>query len=104
MLRWVALVLVVLLVALQVQLWTGHGGLRDLWRLQRGIVEQQHDNEALRKRNDTLAAEVEDLKHGSEAVEERARAELGLLKPGETFIQVVEPRAADKTAPRSDER
>ncbi|KAB2899628.1 MAG: cell division protein FtsB [Xanthomonadales bacterium] len=103
MLRWVALLLVVLLVALQVQLWTGHGGLRDLWRLQQNITAQKQDNAALRKRNDTLAAEVEDLKHGSEAIEERARAELGLLKPGELFIQVVEPAPDRERAGRRDE-
>ncbi len=91
MLRWVALVLLVLLVALQVQLWTGHGGMRDLWRLKGSVAEQKKANEALRKRNEILSAEVEDLKHGSEAIEERARSELGLIKPGETFIQVVEP-------------
>lgn len=91
MLRWVALVLLVLLVALQVQLWSGHGGLREMWRLQQNLAEQKKANEVLKKRNETLAAEVEDLKHGNEAIEERARSELGLIKPGETFIQVVEP-------------
>jgi cell division protein FtsB len=45
----------------------------------------------LKKRNETLSAEVDDLKHGDEAIEERARSELGLIKPGETFYQVVEP-------------
>lgn len=94
MLRWVALVLVVALIALQVRLWTGQGGLRDVWRLQQRVAEQKAENDRLKKRNETLSAEVEDLKHGEEAIEERARAELGLLKPGETFYQVVEPAAA----------
>ena len=102
MLRWAALILLILLVALQVQLWTGHGGLRDLWRLQQNITEQKQENDTLKTRNDTLAAEVEDLKHGSEAIEERARSELGLLKPGETFIQVVEPTASDGKPARDD--
>ncbi|MCC7256480.1 MAG: cell division protein FtsB [Dokdonella sp.] len=101
MLRWVALVLLVLLVALQVQLWSGHGGLREMWRLQQNLAEQKKANEVLKKRNETLAAEVEDLKHGNEAIEERARSELGLIKPGETFIQVVEP--ADGKVQRRDE-
>jgi cell division protein FtsB len=96
-LRWVALVLVILLIALQVRLWTGQGGLRDVWRLQQRVAEQKAENERLKKRNETLSAEVEDLKHGEEAVEERARSELGLLKPGETFYQVVEPDGAAKT-------
>jgi cell division protein FtsB len=95
-LRWVALVLVILLIALQVRLWTGQGGLRDVWRLQQRVAEQKAENERLKKRNETLSAEVEDLKHGEEAVEERARSELGLLKPGETFYQVVEPDGAAK--------
>ena len=96
MLRWVALVLVIVLIALQVRLWTGQGGLRDVWRLQQRVAEQKAENDRLKKRNETLSAEVEDLKHGEEAIEERARAELGLLKPGETFYQVVEPAAAGR--------
>jgi cell division protein FtsB len=90
-LRWIALILVIVLIALQVRLWTGQGGLRDVWRLEQRVAEQKAENAQLKKRNETLSAEVEDLKHGEEAVEERARAELGLLKPGETFYQVVEP-------------
>jgi len=101
-LRWIALVLVVVLIALQVRLWTGQGGLRDVWRLQQRVSEQKADNERLRKRNETLSAEVEDLKHGDEAVEERARAELGLLKPGETFYQVVEPERGAAAAAKRD--
>jgi cell division protein FtsB len=95
MLRWVALVLLILLIALQVHLWTGQGGLREVWRLEQSVATQKAENARLKKRNETLSAEVEDLKHGEEAIEERARSELGLLKPGETFYQVVEPRAAD---------
>lgn len=95
MVRWIALVLVIVLIALQVRLWTGQGGLRDVWRLQQRVTEQKAENERLKKRNETLSAEVEDLKHGEEAIEERARAELGLLKPGETFYQVVEPDQGD---------
>ncbi|MEO7433676.1 MAG: cell division protein FtsB [Dokdonella sp.] len=98
MLRWVALVLVVLLIALQVHLWTGQGGLRDVWLLEKRVAEQKADNAQLKKRNETLSAEVEDLKHGDEAIEERARSELGLLKPGETFYQVVEPTQGNAAA------
>jgi cell division protein FtsB len=95
-LRWVALVLLLLLGALQVRLWTGQGGMREVWRLERRVSEQTRENAALKARNEMLSAEVDDLKHGEEAIEERARAELGLLKPGETFYQVVEP---DKGGP-----
>jgi cell division protein FtsB len=92
-LRWLALVLLILLIALQVHLWTGHGGMREVWHLEQQVEEQKAENAQLRKRNETLSAEVDDLKHGNEAIEERARSELGLLKPGETFYQVVEPAA-----------
>lgn len=93
MLRYVALILLILLIALQVRLWSGHGGLHEVWRLRERVEEQKAENAKLKARNDTLAAEVEDLKHGDEAIEERARAEIGLLKPGETFYQVVDPDA-----------
>jgi cell division protein FtsB len=96
-LRWVALILLVILIVLQVHLWTGPGGMREVWRLEQRVSEQKLENAKLKARNDTLSAEVEDLKHGDEAIEERARAELGLLKPGETFYQVVEP-AGDPAA------
>lgn len=93
MLRLVAWILLILLIALQVHLWTGHGGMNDVWRLHQRIDEQKAENAKLKARNETLSAEVEDLKHGDEAIEERARSELGLVKPGETFYQVVDPSA-----------
>lgn len=100
MLRYVALILLILLIALQVRLWTGQGGLHEVWRLRERVGEQKAENTRLKARNETLSAEVEDLKHGDEAIEERARSELGLLKPGETFYQVVDPDgAADATKP-----
>ena len=98
MLRYAALILLILLIALQVKLWTGQGGMREVWRLEQRVGEQKTENAKLKTRNETLSAEVEDLKHGDEAVEERARSELGLVKPGETFYQVVEP-ADDKKPP-----
>ena len=94
MLRYVALILLILLIALQVRLWTGQGGLYEVWRLRERVEQQKAENAKLKARNDTLAAEVEDLKHGDEAIEERARAEIGLLKPGETFYQVDNQNAA----------
>lgn len=97
MLRYAALILLILLIALQIKLWTGAGGMREVWRLQQRVAEQQKENADLRKRNAKLAAEVEDLKHGSEAIEERARSELGLIKPGETLYQVVEPAPPTST-------
>lgn len=91
MLRYAALILVILLVALQIKVWTGQGGMREVWALEGRVAAQAKENEGLRARNDALSADVADLKQGTEAVEERARAELGLIKPGETFYQVVEP-------------
>lgn len=100
MLRYLALILLVLLVALEVKLWAGEGGMRDVWRLQQRLAEQRAENLKLRQRNEKLAAEVHDLKTGKDAIEERARAELGLIKPGEVFYQVVEPaRTASSPAP-----
>ena len=78
MLRYVALILLVLLIALEIKLWAGEGGMRDVWRLQQRLAEQKAENHALKRRNDKLAAEVHDLKNGTGAIEERARSELGL--------------------------
>ena len=91
MLRYVALILLIVLIGLEVKLWAGQGGMAEVWRLEKSVAEQKAKNEELKARNDALAAEVENLKTGDEAVEERARSELGLIKPGETFYQVVEP-------------
>lgn len=79
-----------LLLMLQHQLWLGHGSIRDVWRLQNTVAAQQQQNELLHQRNDALEAEVQDLKSGLEAVEERARRELGMIRDGEVFYQIVE--------------
>lgn len=98
MLRWIAVILIVLLVALQVKLWIGEGGMRDLHALRARVATQQAENTRLKQRNQALSAEVQDLKHGQQAVEARARSELGLIKPGETFYQVA---PASSAAPAS---
>ena len=90
---WPLLALLALLAALQAKLWFGAGGLPDARRLEQTVREQRAENARLQQRNDALTAEVEDLKSGEAAVEERARAELGMVKPGETFYRVVEPHA-----------
>ena len=94
MLRYAALILLILLIALQVKLWTGQGGMREVWRLEHASASRRPRTRSSRRATRRLQAEVDDLKHGDEAVEERARSELGLLKPGETFYQVVEPTSA----------
>lgn len=101
MLRLVALILLALLLALGVKLWAGDWGLREIAHLKAQIAEQKAENAQLKQRNDMLAADVADLRNGKEAVEERARTELGLIKSDEVFYQVVEdpnakPQSSDK--------
>lgn len=88
------LVLVALLAWLQYRLWFGGGGQGEVQALQQQVSQQARENSGFKQRNDALTAEVEDLKSGEKAVEERARSELGMIKPGETFYRVVEPEAA----------
>ena len=90
-------ILIVLLVLLQYKLWFGDGNIVDEWHLQKAIVTQQQENTKLRERNAALEAEVKDLKQGMQAVEERARSELGMIKKGETFYQIVEQPAGSKS-------
>jgi cell division protein FtsB len=82
-------ILLILLAALQYKLWFGEGGYRDVQRLEQRVEEQARENESLAQRNRELEAEVEDLRQGLEAVEERARSELGMIKENEEFYQVV---------------
>jgi len=79
-----------ILIGLQYPLWLGDGGLFSLWKLRQEIATQQAENIALKERNRALEAEVLDLKQGYEALEERARAELGMVRRGETLYQVIE--------------
>ena len=89
--RLLLALLVVLLVVLQFRLWVGEGSLAEVYTLKREIATQQQELERLRKRNDALRAEVADLKRGLDAVEERARNDLGMIRDQEVFYQVVEP-------------
>ena len=91
--------LALLLVALQVKLWRGDGGRRQVMSLQHRVDELAHENAGLQQRNDALGAEVQDLKSGEAAVEERARSELGMIRPGEAFYRVVENRQGTAPAP-----
>src|SRR5690554_3312032 len=90
---WIVLVSLVLLLGwLQHRLWFGTGGAGQVSQLEAQVAQQAHQNAGLRERNAALAAEVADLKSptGEAAVEERARSELGMIRPGETFYRVVE--------------
>ena len=90
-LKGIVATLIVLLLLLQYRLWFGTGGLVRLWQINQSVETQKQENSKLEERNRTLEAEVIDLKRGLEAVEERARSELGMIKKGESFVQIISP-------------
>ena len=81
---------IVLAVLLAYTLALGKGGLLDMWNMQRDISAQQEQNQRLQQRNRELAGEIVNLQKGTEAIEERARSDLGLIKPDEVFVQIIE--------------
>lgn len=87
--RWVTLILLALILLLQYPLWLGKGGWFKVWDLGRQVEGQKKTNQQAQLRNAILDAEVRDLKQGTDAIEEHARSELGMIKPGEIFFQVV---------------
>ena len=97
--KWLIAILFLLLVGLQYRLWIGEGSLAQRSQLQKKIEQYQAENDALRERNRVLALEVEALKTGLDAIEERAREQMGMVKSGETFYMIVElpPSEASKT-------
>ena len=98
--RILAIVLVLLIAAIQTPLWFGKGGWLRVWQLRQEVQIAQTHNEQLRQRNAALEAEVRDLRTGHEAVEERARSELGMIKPDEIFYRLIEPaRQATVSSP-----
>ena len=86
--------LIVLLIALQYRLWFGDGSVQEVWRLRDEAKSTRTELLQLRSRNQALSAEVADLKSGLEAIEERARAELGMIDEDETFYQFVRERGS----------
>lgn len=89
-LKWLwPVILVLLLLLLQYQLWFGEDNMHDASKLQQQVSVQQTENATLIQRNQELAAQVKDLKQGQAAVEEQARSDLGMIKKGETFYQIV---------------
>ena len=88
--RWLTLIFVVLIAALQYPLWLGKGSWLRVWEVDRAATQQKEVNLKLRARNASLDAEVRDLKQGYDAIEERARSELGMVKRDEIFFQVLE--------------
>ena len=105
--RWLALVFAALIVALQYPMWLGKGGWLQVREYDRQLAEQREQNAKLKLRNDALDADVRDLKAGYEAVEERARNELGMIRHDEVFFQLQPPGSAPRapapaaTAPKS---
>ncbi|MGK0674347.1 MAG: cell division protein FtsB [Halothiobacillaceae bacterium] len=90
MLRWLVLLLAVIFVLLQYQLWLGDGSWPRAEAARIALEKQLAENERLRQRNAALEAEVLDLKTGLDAIEERARSDLGLVKQGDTYFQIID--------------
>jgi cell division protein FtsB len=88
--RKLIVLLLLLLLYLQYRLWFGDGSLQEVWELHREVEAQRVENLQLRERNAALEAEVRDLQQGLDAIEEHAREDLGMVKEGETFYQLVE--------------
>ena len=91
--RTLGIILGVLIVLIQYPLWLGKGGWVRAWDNDRQLAAQKAHNHRLQERNDALEADVRDLKQGTEAIEERARFELGMVRQDEVFVQIVAPRA-----------
>ena len=104
--RSLALVFLALIVALQYPMWLGKGGWLQVREYDHELAAQRDANAKLKARNDALDADVRDLKTGYEAIEERARAELGMIRHDEVFFQIERGgagvKAAPKTPPKSD--
>jgi cell division protein FtsB len=88
--RWLTLLLSGLLIAIQYPMWFGKGGWLRVAEIDRQVAAEKTSNEKLRARNAALEAEVRDLKSGYEAIEERARSELGMIKQDEVFFQILQ--------------
>ena len=88
--RFVPAILVALLVLFHAQLWTGRGSIANVHEMAQRLTEQLAKNTLRQASNDQLAAEVKDLQEGLEMVEEKARSELGMVKPNEMFVQITE--------------
>lgn len=95
--RLIALCLAALLVIIQYPLWLGHGGWLKVWELDQQASAAQKHNDELKARNAKLASEVNDLKDGTGAIEERARYELGMIKEDEIFVQILDSNAKAPT-------
>lgn len=102
--RWLSLALMALVALLQYPLWFGKGSWLRVWDVDRQLQAQQETNRRLELRNAGLDAEVRDLKQGYDAIEERARFELGMVKDDEVFVQIPEKRAMPPAAPSENDQ
>lgn len=91
--RLLSLTLLALFLLIQYPLWFGQGGWFAAWELEKKVAEQRTVNEGIRQRNLAMEAEVEDLRVGTQAVEERARTDLGLLLGEEVYVQILSSEA-----------
>ena len=97
--RAITITLFLLLVFIQYPLWLGKGGWFKVWEMEHKLQQQKNKNSELTARNAALEGEVRDLRNGTDALEERARFELGMVKPGEVFVQVVPQRSQSHSQP-----
>ena len=88
----IAFFLLTLLIWLQYKVWLQDGGIPEVLQLEQEVEEVKTEVKSLRERNASLDAEVKDLKKGLDAIEERARSEMGMIKEGEVYYQVIEPK------------
>jgi len=103
--RWLTLIFVALIAALQYPLWLGKGSWLRVWEVDHAATQQKEINQKLRARNASLDAEVRDLKQGYDAIEERARSELGMVKRDEIFFQVLEePKPVPRAQPEAKKK
>jgi cell division protein FtsB len=101
--RWLLVILLVFLAGLQFRLWVGEGSLAHRAELNRQLEEQESENQALRERNALIATDVESLKTNLNAIEEKARADLGMIKKGETFYLVIDKNSPDSSTKESSQ-
>ncbi|MGP1718422.1 MAG: cell division protein FtsB [Methylophilus sp.] len=99
--RKLTVIFIVLIALLQYPLWLGKGSWSRVWQYSQQIEAHEKRNDYYRQRNETLRAEVRDLKQGQSAVEERARSELGMIKQDEVFYQVMQRKNPNPAAPAS---
>ncbi len=98
----IAFVLLALLIWLQYKIWLQDGGVPEVLQLQQEVEQVKGEVQQLQERNASLDAEVKDLKKGLDAIEERARSEMGMIKQGEVYYQVIEPKSEPEPEPEQD--